>query len=572
MDGEAVARREQVWSMLRAPLPRPEDLPSRADYAEVPRTWRGDLVAGVTVGVVALPLALAFGVSAGVGAQAGLITAIIAGVCAAVFGGSNVQVSGPTGAMVVVLAPIVASSGVGTVALLSVLAGVVLFVLGASRLGRAVGFIPWPVIEGFTVGIGVIIFLQQVPSALSSPVAAGKNALVAAVESASGARWPGAGVSAAIVVFVALVMVAVPRLHRALPAGLIAIIVVTGAAAAFDIATPVVGELPSSLPAPQLPEVVWAEVPGLSGAVLAIAALAAIESLLSARVASTMPGPSGETTGPFNADRELVGQGVASVAAGMFGGMPATGAIARTAVNVRSGGRTRIAAIVHSVVLVFVVYAASTVVGRIPLAALAGVLMVTAARMISPSLIRRILRSTRSDALAFAATAVITVSFDLIVAIEIGIACAALLTLRKFAAMGAVRREALPGPPQAGDDQIALLRLDGLMFFGVADRIQQELTTVTGVKVIILRLSQVQYVDATGAQALAETVQALERRGVTVLLKGIRPEHLPVISRVGVLERLRHERHLFDTLPAALAHARDHVHRSADTNTTDGPQ
>ncbi|NKY17652.1 SulP family inorganic anion transporter [Tsukamurella spumae] len=570
MAPDAVSWRERVWSVARGPLPRPEDLPSRADYAELPRTWRGDLVAGVTVGVVALPLALAFGVSAGVGAEAGLITAIIAGVCAAVFGGSNVQVSGPTGAMVVVLAPIVASSGVGTVALLSVLAGVVLFLLGAARVGRAVGYIPWPVIEGFTAGIGVIIFLQQVPSALSSPVAPGANALTAAVESAARAHWPSAGVSAAMVLLVAVVMIAVPRVHRALPAGLIAIAAVTTAVAVFDVATPVIGALPSRLPAPHLPAVEWTQLPGLTGAVLAIAALAAIESLLSARVASTMPGPSGETTGPFNADRELVGQGVASIAAGMFGGMPATGAIARTAVNVRSGGRTRVAAIVHSIVLVIVVYAASTVVGRIPLAALAGVLMVTAARMVSPSVIRRILRSTRSDALTFVATAIITVSFDLIVAIEIGIACAALLTLRKFAGMGAVRRERLPGAPQSCDDQIALLRLDGLMFFGAADRIQQELTTIRGVKVIVLRLSQVQYVDATGAQALAETVQALERQGVTVLLKGIRPEHLPVISRVGVLEHLRHERHLFTSLDAAVAHAREHVRRSAHENATNG--
>lgn len=550
--------------VLRVPLPRPDDLPRLADYAEFPHTWRGDLVAGVTVGIVALPLALAFGVSAGVGAEAGLITAIIAGVCAAVFGGSNVQVSGPTGAMVVVLAPIVATSGVATVALLSILAGVVLCALGASRVGRAIAYIPWPVIEGFTVGIGVIIFLQQVPAAVSTSVEPGQNALLAAADALRGAHGSGAALGSAIVAGVAVAMIALPRVHRGLPASLLAIVAVTALVAVLHVDTPVIGALPSSLPLPHVPDVQWAQLPGLTGAVVAIALLAAIESLLSARVASAMPGPTGQTTGPFNADRELVGQGVASVAAGLFGGMPATGAIARTAVNVRSGGRTRAAAIIHSLVLIAVVYLASRLVGMIPLAALAGVLMVTAARMISLPLIRRMLASTRADAITFATTAVVTVSFDLIIAIEIGIACAAFFTLRKLAGLGSVRREQIPGDALPGDGQIAILRLDGLMFFGVADRIQQELVAIDGVTVAILRLSHVQYIDATGAQALADAVQTLERHGVIVLLKGIKPEHLPVISRVGVLGHLRDERHLFADLDPAIEHARDHVRRVGD--------
>lgn len=551
------------WAVFRRallrPLPRREDRPSLADYAELPRTWRGDLVAGITVGIVALPLALAFGVSAGVGAEAGLITAIVAGVFAAVFGGSNVQVSGPTGAMVVVLAPIVATSGVGAVALLSILAGLLLFVLGASRVGRAVSYIPWPVIEGFTLGIGTIIFLQQVPSALSSPVAAGENALIAAFHSIRGAHWESAGVSLAIAASVAVLMLVLARVHRALPASLIAIAAVTTVVTLLHVATPVIGELPHSLPMPSLPEINLADLPGMASAVVAIAALSAIESLLSARVASGLAGPGGQSTGPYNADRELVGQGVASIAAGLFGGMPATGAIARTAVNVRSGGRTRAAAIVHSIVLIGVVYLAAQLVGLIPLAALAGVLMVTAARMVSPGLARRILRSTKSDATAFVLTAVITVCFDLIVAIEIGILCAAFLTLRKFAALGTVRREPIPGDPQPGDERIAILRLDGLMFFGAADRVLQEVESVQGVQVVILRLSHLQYVDATGAQALAEVTNNLSQRGVVVLIKGIRDEHLPILTRVGVLNELSHHKHLFDSLEDAVAHARTHI-------------
>ena len=547
--------------VLRVPFPRPEDVPRIQDYREFPRSWKGDLVAGVTVGIVALPLALAFGVSAGVGAEAGLVTAIIAGMTAAVLGGSNVQVSGPTGAMVVVLAPIVATHGAGMVALLSVLAGVLMFVLGASRVGRAVGFIPWPVIEGFTLGIGAIIFLQQVPTALSSPIRVGEGAMKAAFIAVTNASWTDAGVSLAIVSVVALIMVLLPRLHRSIPASLIAIVAVTITVQVLRVETPTIGKIPAGLPMPTIPQVDFTALPGLGGAVVAIAVLAAIESLLSARVASSMPGPSGRTTGPFNPDRELVGQGVASIAAGLFGGMPATGAIARTAVNVRSGARTRVAAIVHALVLLVVVYAASALVSQIPLAALAGVLMVTATRMMSPRLIHRIMKSTRSDAAAFVLTAVITVAFDLIIAIELGILAAAFLTLRKFAALGTARRETLPGEPRPGDERIALFKLNGLMFFGVAERFQTEITQVGDVTVVILRLSNVQYIDATGAQALAEAIQELERAGITVLLKGIRPEHESVLTQVGVLASLRDHRHLFDHLEDAVAHARDHVQR-----------
>ena len=540
-------------------------LPRRSDYAQLGRSWRQDLVAGLTVGIVALPLALAFGVSSGVGAAAGIVTAIVAGFVAAVFGGSHVQVSGPTGAMVVVLAPIVATHGVGAVALLSLAAGVVLVALGASRLGRAVAYIPWPVVEGFTLGIGVIIFLQQVPLAVSSHVAPGQNTAVAAAEAITTAPWPRAWASVGVVVLVAAVMLLVPRLHRALPASLIAILVAAVAVALLGLDVERIGELPTSLPAPSLPGIGLGDLPGLAGPTLAIAALAAIESLLSARVASGLAGPDGRTTGTYNPDRELVGQGLASIAAGLFGGMPATGAIARTAVNVRSGARTRLAAVVHALVLLGVVYLAAQLVGQIPLAALAGVLMVTAARMVSVRTARSILGSTRHDAIAFVLTAVITVSFDLIVAIQIGLVAAALLTLRQFAKLGTVRREPLGGPAHDGDEHIAVFRLDGLMFFGAADRILEEVTGLAaaqGVEVVVLRLSQLRYLDATGAQALVEVIRTLEARGITVLLKGVQEQHLELVRKVGVIAELRHHRHLFDTLEDAVEHARSHVRRA----------
>lgn len=537
-------------------------LPGRDDYTQLPRTWRSDLFAGITVGIVALPLALAFGVSSGVGAAAGLVTAVVAGLVAAVMGGSHVQVSGPTGAMVVVLAPIVAAHGVGSIALLSLMAGVIVALLGISRLGRAVAFIPWPVVEGFTLGIGTIIFLQQVPLATGTAGTPGENTAVAAWHSITAATWPTAALTLAVVAGVVLMMLLLPRIHPALPASLAAVVVATAAAELLHLDIPRIGALPSALPAPAFPAVTPELLQALAGPAFAVAALAAIESLLSARVAAGLPGPGG-ATGPYNPDRELTGQGLASIASGLFGGMPATGAIARTAVNVRSGGRTRLSAAVHALVLLGVVYAGAQLVGRVPLAALAGILMVTATRMVSRHTVASILKSSRPDALLFATTAVVTVAFDLIEAIQIGVLAAAFFALRAMARVSGVRREPIPGEPQPGDERIALFRLEGSMFFGAAERIMQEISAVRDVEVVVLRLSHLRLLDATGARTLVEAIGGLESRGVTVLVKGIKPEHVRLTENVGVIRALRHYKHRFDELEPAVEHARDHVRRNA---------
>lgn len=283
-------------------------LPARSDYGRIGRSWRPDLVAGLTVGIVALPLALAFGVSSGAGAESGLITAIVAGLIAAIFGGSNLQVSGPTGAMVVVLGPVVAEHGAEVIPLLSLMAGVIVVLAGLLRLGRTVSYIPWPVIEGFTLGIAVIIFLQQVPSALGSSPGPSANALVSAVQSVSGATWAGALWSLGAVLVVAAIMLLSPKLHPQLPGSLIGIIVVTLFAVLLDAPLERIGALPSSLPAPSLPGAPPALMLALIGPALTIAALAAIESLLSARVAASL-----SPVGGYHADRELFGQGLASI-------------------------------------------------------------------------------------------------------------------------------------------------------------------------------------------------------------------------------------------------------------------
>lgn len=531
-------------------------LPHRSDYAELPRSWRRGVVGGATVGVVALPLALAFGISSGVGAAAGLVTAVVAGLMAAVFGGSNVQVSGPTGAMAVVLAPIVSQYGLGSIALVTVLAGVMVVAAGVTGLGRAVTFIPWPVIEGFTLGIAIIIFLQQVPAALGRSATAGRSPLVGAWDVVRHVDWAIAGTTLAVAGLVAALMIGLPRLHRAIPESLVAVLAATVLVVVAHVPVGRIGELPSHLPTPVLPVADLGASKALFGAALAIAALAGIESLLSARVAATM-----SPTGPYDPNRELVGQGMASVASGVFGGMPATGAIARTAVNVRSGGVTRVSAIVHSLLLLCVVYFATGRVSAIPLCALSAVLMVTSFRMISSRTVARILRSTRADALTFVLTAVVTVCFDLIEAVQIGIVVAAVFALRSVARRSSVTREELPGPHHAGDERIALLRLDGAMFFGVAERISNTITDADQpeVKVVIIRMSTLGMLDATGAHTLAQIADELESRGITVIIKGVQAEHLDLLTNVGVIDSLRHENHLIDTLDSAIAHARLHA-------------
>ncbi|QAV71465.1 SulP family inorganic anion transporter [Salinibacterium sp. UTAS2018] len=532
-------------------------LPSVKDYRLLRTSWRGDLIAGVTVGIVALPLALAFGVSSGVGAEAGLITAIVAGIVAAVFGGSNVQVSGPTGAMVVVLAPIVVSHGVEAVAIVTLLAGIIVVVAGVLRLGRTVSYIPWPVIEGFTVGIGIIIFLQQVPSALGTEgTEHPTNSVLAAGAFIAAAQWPAALLPLGVTAAVIAIMLLLTRISGRLPASFIAIVVVTIAAQALNLPLATIGELPASLPAPAVPSFDF-DLTTLIGPAFAVAALAAIESLLSARVAAGMA-----DTGPYNADRELVGQGLASVASSFFGGMPATGAIARTAVNVRSGGRTRVSAVVHALALLTVVYLAAQVVAVIPLAALSGVLMATAARMMSPTLIKTMLHTGRSEAAVFVITGIITVSFDLIIAVGIGIAAAAFFALRTMSKASGVHREELPGSPEPGDERIALFRIDGSLFFGAAERLIDRINEHEGLEVVIVRLSQLHLIDATGAHTLTELITALERRGVTVIIKGIRPEHRDVLKRLGVISSLRHPNHLFAELEPAIEHARSHIRRA----------
>lgn len=536
--------------------------PRRADYRAMSRDPRRDVVAGITVGVVALPLALAFGVSSGLGAGAGLITAIVAGLVAAVFGGSNLQVSGPTGAMTVVLVPIISTYGRDGVLAVGMIAGAILVVMAAGGLGRYVQFIPLPVIEGFTLGIAVIIALQQVPTALGVPaeghgvVAVAINALITWLGSPQ--AWP-----VVLSVGVAAIMLGGARLRSPVPMSLIGIVLAALAAQLLDLPVDRIGTLPRSLPAPALPPVDWATLRVLVVPAFAVAALAALESLLSATVADAMS--SGERHDP---DRELFGQGLANLASPLFGGIPATAAIARTAVNVRTGARSRLAAITHSLVLVLVVLALAPIVATIPLAALAGVLIATATRMVEVSSIRTLLRTTHRDAAALATTAIATVVLDLVTAVILGVALAGVFALRALARSTTIGEIPLVEPGSAGEDEelydphIIAYRIEGSLFFGAAHEALIGLADVADLRVVILRLSRVITMDATGGMVLRDTVAQLNRRGVVVLLSGVKDPHGKVLATLGVTELIGGDEHVFADTRSAVEHARSHVART----------
>ena len=541
--------------------------PRRADYAQMRVAPRKDLVAGITVGVVALPLALGFGITSGLGAGAGLITAIIAGTLAALFGGSNVQVSGPTGAMTVVLVPIVAMYGTNGVLVVGLMAGALLIGMAFAGVGRYVRFIPLPVIEGFTLGIAVIIGLQQVPAALGM-TAEGQH--VAAVAFGAIADWISNPDWAAITISVSVValILGVMRIRPGIPIALIAVIAATAVTAVADLPVATIGALPSHIPAPALPDFAWADIRTLAVPALAVAALAALESLLSATVADAM-----RVSDRHDPDRELFGQGIANLASPLFGGIPATAAIARTAVNVRSGAASRLAALVHALVLLVIVVALADAVSEIPLAALAGVLIATAIRMVEVSSVRVLLRSSRSDTAVLVVTFVATVALDLATAVILGIVAAGGLALRQMAKTATLQEIPLAdlgatAPDEHSDEERALLgehvvayRFEGPLFFGGAHMALLELTEVSDIRVVILRLSHVTTLDATGAAVLADTIRSLERRDVAVLVSGLPDTFVGALTATGVYTQLLERGHVFDHTPEAIEHARRHVTR-----------
>lgn len=558
-------------------------VPSRRDYNL--RFFREDLLAGLTVAVVALPLALAFGVTSGAGAAAGLFTAIVAGVIAAAFGGSNFQVSGPTGAMTVVLLPIIARYGVQAAPLVGLLAGLILLLFAFARVGRYVNYIPWPVVAGFTNGIAAIIFLQQLPGVLGVVKGEGEGIIPVSWHTVEG-YFGSPGLAPPVLGLLTIVVMTLwtrPKNLRVIPASMAALVIVTLVSLLPVFAdVPRIGAIPTSLPRPVIPTIPLGELTDVMRAALAIAVLAALESLLSAVVADGMT--IGERHDP---NRELFGQGLANIGASLFGGIPATAALARTAVNVRSGARTRLAAIVHGITLLLIVMFLAPLASRIPLAVLAGILMVVAVRMVEREAFQVILRSTKSDAFVLALTMGVTILFDLILAIEVGLVAAGVLFIIRMSRMFSINPEGLLGLSQTAQHEsaqemrreeallkkhIVAYRIEGPIFFGAANRfIDQLLKVDDDIKIVILRMSRVPVMDATGVSALQSLVENLFRRDVLVFISGLEDQPKGLLERTGILDEISRARHhLFDTTDEAIAHALVHLRQSDHTRGTEG--
>ncbi len=538
----------------------------RQEFADYNRSrFQQDLLAGVTVGIVALPLALAFGVTSGAGAAAGLFTAIVAGFLGSAFGGSRYNISGPTGAMTVVLLPIIAQYGVDKIFLVGIMAGLILLVLGLLRFGRLIQLIPYPVVIGFTNGIAIIIFLQQIPALLGVPTPHGEHILpitLAALQEYL--RQPEVAAPFLTLLTVAFILLW-GRYVKHIPGSIVALIVVTFVSLLFP-GVPRIGEIPTTLPAPHLPAWSLSDVSRLFSPALAVALLAGIETLLSAVVADSMT-----IRERHDPDREVIGSSFANLLAPIFGGIPATGAIARTAVNVRSGAQTRLSGIIHAVFLLLVVLLLGPLAQVIPLAALAGILMVVAVRMVEWEAVQAIVRSTRSDLSTMLVTMGVTVAFDLVLAIEVGLVLAGILFIQRM--RNSLSLEPMDLAPQVPAhlevdhdllrERVVAFRVDGPLFFAAAGEFINNLTQISQVDALILRMRRVKVIDASGANALLTMKQALERKGIKFLLSGLQPQPKEVLERMGLLEEITTDgHHLFETTDQAIAHAWSHVERN----------
>jgi SulP family sulfate permease len=397
--------------------------PHRSEFSNNRKDLLTDLIAGLTVAIVALPLAIGFGITTGMSAAAGLTTAIIAGFLAAIFGGSKYQVSGPTGAMTVILIPVIHNYGVGAIPALGLIAGVMVIAMAVFKLGAVINRVPWTVVEGFTVGIALIISLQQIPLALGIAKGEGEKSYIVAWNTLNNALDSGLNYSSLLVVLITLIIKfswphIVQRLKWKLhiPASFIALLLVTLLVKASSIDVATIGNIPRALGSYQKP--IFDNLTALLIPALWIALLAAVESLLSARVADGLA----HDKVHFEPNRELFGQGLATLAASIFGGMPATGAIARTSVNVRSHAKSRMASVFHALILLFIALVAAPLVSQIPTAVIAGLLLGTSYRILNPASIMESLRTTKAEAATLIVTAISTVAIDLIWGMAIGIA------------------------------------------------------------------------------------------------------------------------------------------------------
>ena len=531
-----------------------------------------DVVAGLIVGVVALPLAIAFAIASGVTPQQGLATAIVAGFIISAFGGSRVQIGGPTGAFVVIVYGIVQQHGYAGLAIATMLAGGLLIALGLARFGGAIKFIPYPVTIGFTAGIALIIFAGQVKDILGLDMGAVPVPFFAKWL-AYGSHLDSINPWAVLVSGLTLgILLLWPRVSRRLPAPFVALVVATALVTVFHLPVETVGSrfgaIRAGLPAPSLPwagsHLTLADVSHLVQPAVAIALLAAIESLLSAVVADGMIG------GRHRSNMELVAQGLANLASPLFGGIPATGAIARTATNVRSGGRTPVAGIVHALTLLLIAVAFGRWAGLIPMAALGAILVVVAVHMSEWRTFAAELTAPRSDVLVMLSTFALTVIVDLAVAIEVGMVLAAFLFMKRMAEVtnvSAVTRELEEEGDTYDTDANAVRRrrvppgvqvyeVNGPFFFGAAETFRDTLAAVgEAPRVLIIRMRDVPAIDATGLHALGDIMRRFRSQGTLVLLSDVHAQPLLALGRSYLLDEIGDDQ-LFGNIDDALNRAR----------------
>ncbi len=526
-----------------------------------------DLIAGLTVGVIALPLAMAFAIASGVGPERGLFTAVVAGLIISLLGGSRVQIGGPTGAFVIIVAGILAKHGYPGLVMVMWLAGALLIAMGLARFGAMIKFIPFPVVTGFTSGIAVVIFSSQVKDFLGltmDTMPAEFFSRWAAFYRAIGTLNPAAlaiGVGTVIVVF------GLRRITPRVPGMLVAMVLATLAAKFFHLPVETIGSrfgaLPHTLPAPTLPHFDFAMLPELISPALTVALLAGIESLLSATVADGMMGTR------HKSNMELVATGVANIGSAIFGGIPATGAIARTATNVKSGGRTPVSGIIHAITLALILLLFAPLAQAVPMACLAGILVVVCYQMSEWEKFLRLMRSPRSDVMVLLSTFVLTVVVDLTVAVQVGVVMAALLFIRRMSEVtniGVVTREFRDRDEEPDPNAVSLrslppdtevFEINGPFFFGAAESFKETMRIVEKTpRVMILRMRNVPAIDATGLNLIHELHAGSHRDGTHLILSDVHAQPLVAFMTSDLWKEIG-EKNILGNLDAAIARAHE---------------
>ncbi len=530
-----------------------------------------DVIAGVIVGIVALPLAIAFAIASGLSPERGLYTAIVAGFLISLLGGSRVQIGGPTGAFVVIVSGIVAAHGVDGLVVATLMAGFILVAFGLFRLGGAIKFIPYPVTIGFTSGIALIIFSSQIRDLLGLEMQSVPSGFVPkwdAYVHAFDTVNPWALVVAAATLSIITVW---PRISTRIPGPFVALIVTTLLAQLLHLPVETIGArfgaIHAGLPQPSIPHLSLPIIQALAGPAFTIALLAAVESLLSAVVADGMIG------GRHRSNMELVAQGVANIASPIFGGMPATGAIARTATNVKNGGRTPVAGMVHAITLLLITLFFGRLAALIPLATLAAILVVVAFHMSEWRTFVSEFRAPKSDVAVLLTTFLLTVLVDLTVAIEVGMVLAAFLFMRRMAEVtnisvltheftdpvddferdpNAVRRREIP-------EGVQVYEITGPFFFGAAEMFKDRVGRIAGKpKVLIVRLRHVPAIDSTGLHALRELIQRSRKEGMLVILSDVHAQPVVALERAGLYDELGEE-NIHGNIDDALNRARQYL-------------